>query len=732
MLARGRLLTLLGPVGIGKTRLAIEAAHRSFGRGPEVLFVDLGAVNGPGPAVRTRLDAIAAALRDHRALLLLDGCEHAVEACSAMVERLLCGSHHIRVLATSQQPLDVPGEISFSVGPMSLPPATGTPAELLRSDAVRLFVDRAREQAPGFRLSPANGTAVAEICARLDGMPLAIELAARWVRLLPMAELSARLDDRFSLLTLTPRGSVQHRGLWAAIDKSMRLLDEHERSVLRRLSVFAGGFGLAGATGVCADGAVPDMSVLKTISALEAKSVVTLAGRTAGAARFTQLESIRLYGLQQLQAAGELEVFLDRLVDWLTSSLESRTEQVFLAPDALRMLDDEHANLAVAAERAAAGDDDRRLVLAAALARWRWERGDTSGARALLDSVAGRRGADPRYRSAALREIAWLRCWEGEPGTAIGPAEEAMRIERRLDRPHVHGETLRLLGLVHLTRDDYALALSRLEEAVSLVRPLGHPRGAAGCLHDLAYATFLAGDPRRATEVLDEAISIADDAAEPALLAAALHTAGVLELSRGNAQGARARFVDSLRAHRAGHPGRYAIPRALEGLAIAAVHDDRPHRALRLVAVATAIRPGRAEPDPSWRRSVLHAVEAARRVLGPSRASQAEKAGRGLSAENVSPEDVIAYALDDTWPERGAEPEHHITTREREVARLVAVGLTNRQIADRLGVSPRTVDSHLQHIRDKLGLRSRTQVAVWAAQRPAQPSAPQVMTARRT
>jgi predicted ATPase/DNA-binding CsgD family transcriptional regulator len=729
LLGRCRLLTLLGPGGVGKTRLAIELARQQFGHVDAVTFVDLSPVTEPDRLVaavadalgvrprpdETLLDTLGAELADRRVLVLLDGCERVVEAGARLVETLLLACPDLRVLTTSQESLRVPGEVTVPIGPMTLAePSAETPA-VLRADAVRLFVERAREQVPTFELTPANGAVVADICARLDGLPLAIELAARWTRLLPVEELRGRLSDRFALLTLAPRtASKRHRNLRAAITWGMDLLDPVERAVFRRLSVFSGGFDLGGVTAVCAGEGMPRHTVLRALSSLEAKSLVVPAGRQRREARFTLLESIRLCGLDELGQTGELGATHDRLVDWLSGVVDALPERVFAAADTLRTLVEERDNLLSATRWAAGRGDRRQHLLAVTAARCAWEAGDPAGAWLLLGTVLDAEDVDPGYASLALQQAAWLDCWEGSTGRALARAEAAVARERTLDRPLALGEAMGMLALARLARGDFSSAGTALREALAVVRPLGQARHTARWLHNLAWTTLRAGDPRRAAALLDEARSLVDREAEPVLLATALHTTGALALAREHTDGAESAFRESLRASPA-NP--YHTPRAVEGMAIVAARREQAERALRLIGAATALRAGRREPDPVWRCCVDLAADEARALL--HRPDAALSAGYGLSAEHA-----VDYALDDAWREPRADDaaEHRLTERECDVARLVAGGMTNRQIACRLAVSARTVDAHLQHVRDKLGLRSRAEVAVWAAEHlPARP-----------
>jgi DNA-binding CsgD family transcriptional regulator len=338
----------------------------------------------------------------------------------------------------------------------------------------------------------------------------------------------------------------------------------------------------------------------------------------------------------------------------------------------------------------------------------------------MLGSVLDADDGDPRQVSLALQQAAWLDCWEGHVGRALSRAEPAVEGERTLDRPLFLGEALGVLALARLARGEFPAAAAALRESLAVVRPLGESRHTARWLHNLAWTMLRAGEPQRAAALLDEARSLISGHPEPALLAATLHTAGALALAREHIESAESGFRESLRA---GPVNPYDTPRAVEGLAIVAVRHGRAERALRLIGAAQELRRKRREPDPVWRRSVDLAADEARSLLRRPDPEAVLAAGYRLSAEHV-----VAYALEDVWPEPAVPhvAEHRLTERECDVARLVAGGMTNRQIACRLAVSARTVDAHLQHVRDKLGLRSRAELAVWAAEhlrpRPARPA----------
>ena len=334
-----RALTLCGAGGIGKTRLALRTLAAAADDFPDgTWFVELGDLRQPDLVVsrvasaigvseepgRPLLDTLADALRSRRLLLALDNCEHLIEACARLCQRLLASSQGLRLLATSREPLRVAGERVWQVPPLSVAPdgALSTAEEAERYEAMRLFAERAAASLPGFAIEPANASAVAELCRALDGMPLAIELAAARVRVLSVTQIGARLADRFGLLTIGERTAPpRHRTLRATIDWSHELLTPAEQMLLRRLSVFAG-WSLEMAEQVCSDDDIPAGDVLDLTAALVDKSLVVLEPEVLGQARYRLLDTIRDYAAARLAEAGESAAFELRLRDYTLATAE--------------------------------------------------------------------------------------------------------------------------------------------------------------------------------------------------------------------------------------------------------------------------------------------------------------------------------------------------------------------------------------------------------------------------
>jgi len=420
LVGQHRLVTMTGPGGAGKTSLAVEVARRlapGFADGvwlvelawladprllAEAVAATLGLREEPGPpgnAPPPLAERLAGFVRDKR-MLLLDNCEHLVAGCAELVMRLLRAAPELRVLATSRELLAVPGELVWLVPPLAVPDAIGdrgaaAPLEALTGyDGVRLFLERARLADPGFVLDGGNGPAVAEICRRLDGLPLAIELAAARVRALPAGALAARLQDRFGLLAGGARTQdPRQRTLRATVDWSFQLLDEPDRRLFRRLSVFAGGWTVAAAEAVCGGDGLAEAGVLEGLLRLVDRSLVVPAGGEP--ARFRMLETLRAYGAERLAEAGETEPTAARHTAWFVELAEEaaahRTVRRWI-----RRLDADYDNLRAVMDRAMTGGDHQTALRLAGTLGWYWQEHHTDeGRQRLAGALALAQGRPP-------------------------------------------------------------------------------------------------------------------------------------------------------------------------------------------------------------------------------------------------------------------------------------------------------------------------------------------------
>ncbi|MFD9097685.1 ATP-binding protein [Streptomyces collinus] len=744
-LLRGtRLLTLTGAGGVGKTRLALEFARGMSSRHPRLDMVELDSLRdgatlthsvadalGVGEqAGRSGVDVLVRAIGDTSRLLLLDNCEHLAEPCARLVVTLLGRCPRLRILATSREALRVPGETVFRVGELSLPPADAGDdvTTLLRADAVRLFVERAAHRSPGFALDRTNGPLVAEICRRLDGLTLAVELAAGHIGTLAPGDILAGLDDQLSQLDLLARGSRtgprRHSGLATAVDWSYRLLDPAEQAVFRRLAVLVGGFDLAAARSVCADGGIGPREVFPLLCALEAKSLIVRLPGDAAPTRFRQLGVIRAYAMERLRASGELGPTLRSALAWLHEVAERACGDVF-ADQASSPLTAERDNLASVPAHANGQDENARVRLTLELARVHYQQEQPSAAGALLTGLLrepGSRALGGEVAALAARVAAQ----QADPRRALSLGERAVNLERQRDVPAGLANALDARAAAWLCRGEFTEAVTDLRACLDVVASLGSPEDVAWCTQHLAWALLQAGGERDADELMADCLPVLREQAPWHRAAAALHTAGAVRLALGQLESAEALFTEVLRI---APWGSFHALYPVEGLALVAAESGDMQRALRLCeASARARRLLDTEPEASWRRRIEQAAARAWTLL-PTAAREAAVVGAG----KLRGDRLVAYALRTGSGEqvrpgldtRGASDERwRLTAREFMVVELVAKGLTNRQIASGLGLSAHTVATHLDRVRDKLGLRSRTQIALWFSRRDSEASVP--------
>ncbi|MFF4209545.1 ATP-binding protein [Streptomyces sp. NPDC001796] len=736
LLRASRLLTLTGTGGVGKTRLALEFAKGLPVRHGRVDLVELDALHD-GTALaqsvaaalavgeragRSGVDVLVHAIGDARRLLILDNCEHLAEPCARLIATLLSHCPRLRILTTSREALRVPAETVLRVGELSLPPAdTGDdPVALLRADAVRLFVERASSRSPGFTLHRGNGRTVAEICRRLDGLTLAVELAARRAGTLPLSDILAGLDDHMSQLSLLTgghrTGPGRHSELAAAIDWSHRLLDPAEQAVFRRLAVFVGGFDTAAARAVCAGDGIAPPQILGILCALEAKSLIARLSGDARTARFRQLSAIRAYALERLLASGELHVTRRRVLEWLNGLAERAGDEVF--PDqAGSPLAGERDNLAAALAGTAVRDGAAHPRLELELARVRYEQEQPSAAHALLTGLLRRTGG--RALGGAVPALAArVACQRADLAQALRLGEQAVAMERTRDHPAGLANALDARAAARLCRGEFAAAVADLREGLDVVATLGRPQDTAWCTHHLAWALLQAGGELEADILMSRCLPVLREHAPWSRVAAALHTAGAVRLALGDLESAEALFAEVLRiVPEASFHALYPV----EGLALVAAESGDMRRALLLYeASAQERRRLDTVSEAPWRHQVERTVARARTGLPAAAREAAVSGGRRLRGDRL-----VAYALRTGNEDRRAtadtaevvDDRPRLTGREFMVAELVAGGLTNRQIAERLGLSTHTVATHLDKVRDKLGMRSRTQIALWVAAR---------------
>lgn len=628
LVRRARLVTLVGPGGAGKTRLAVELAARTRGA----------------------------------AMIVLDSCEIGVEWCAELADAVLSTCSEVRVVVTSREALRLPNEVVFAVG--------GLP----RKQARQLFGDRASAKVP-MHLTD-------EICARLDRLPLAIELAARLVGAIPVDDLVARLDDRFDLLTLGDRTlPARHRSLRACVEWSYASLSTDEQRVFRALSVLPENFDLQAAEAVCGPGTVG------VLTRLVAKSLVL--GTDNG---FRQLESFQRFA-SLLLTDDERAAVEDRFVTWLLGFAREFTDSAFTPAGYLERLARFTDHFRVGARR--------HLTLAVLHGICLWARGEMAEARrSLADAPEGSRAE----QSMALAQRAWLACADGDVEEARQLGELAVAVARECESRLDLVRALNIVASLRLAGGEFDSARDTYTEVLTL---LDDPLDIATGQHNIAWAMMQGGDPDGAAELVRDALTVHRRYAEPPRLSAILHTAGTLALWRDDLPEAHDRFTEALHV---APENIYELPYLVEGLAVTATYWGEPVRGLRLFAAAQDLRTtARSELDPTWGTLVKDTERSARMQLPLRDAMVAVAEGRKLTRD-----ELIGYARDGAWPcaasSRGESP---LNEREQQVADLVGSGHTNRQIAQLMGIAERTVEAHLMRIREKLNLKSRAQVALW-------------------
>ena len=657
-LGKTRLLTLTGAGGNGKTRLSLQvAAELLDGDGDGVWLVELATLTDPAfvpqavagvlgvkeaagqPMQRTLVDWLKA----KRLLLVLDNCEHLVSACASLAADLLRSCPGVHILASSREPLNVSGEQTYRVPTLTLPDPKKpqTVESVSQFEAVRLFIERAQAVQSSFAVTDANAPAVAQVCWRLDGIPLALELAAARVRSLPVGEINVRLDQRFRLLTGGSRTALpRQQTLRALVDWSYDLLTEAEQTLLRRLSVFAGGWTLAAAEGVCCGDPIEDWEVLDLLTGLVDKSLVTYE-EVEG--RYRLLESIRQYAADRLGESGEAEAVRGRSASWFLT-LAEEAEPKLVGPEQgawLSRLDAEHDNLRAsrswlegennenAEERQA--DAEAGLHLAGTLWRFWFLRGYLSEGRQWLSRVlAGTAGGTvSEGRAKALNGAGTLAKDQGDYAVARTLYEESLAIRRHLEDPKGISISVSNLGTLTYLQGDYAAARALHSESLAIKRRLGDQSGiatslaslgltasaetdyvAAGILHEEslairqhlgdqnAIATSLANlgtvayqkeNYTAAQSFFEKSLAIHRKLGNPSGIAASLNNLGDVSCRQGNSMAAQALYEECLNLCRQlRHPRGTAY--CLEGLTVVALGQNRPARAAQLIGASTALR----------------------------------------------------------------------------------------------------------------------------------------------
>ena len=775
-----RMVTLTGPGGIGKTRLALRALAPLAGEFPDgARFVELADITSPDLVVarvaavvgvteergRPLIETLSDVLRSRALVLALDNCEHLLESCAQLCHRLLASAPDLRLLATSREPLRVAGETVWPVPPLAVTAADGADAE-----AVQLFAQRAAASAPGFTLTPGNSDTVAAICQALDGIPLAIELAAARVRALSADQILSRVGDRFGLLTTGDRGAApRQQTLRAAIDWSHDLLTEPERVLLRRLSVFAG-WSLEMAEQVCADDLVPAAQVLDTVAGLVDKSLVVREPEVLGQARFRLLDTIRAYAAEKLADAGEAATVRHLFRDY-TLGVAERNFAVGMAlvpapwrdrVDVFRRYDVDAGNVwLVLGQCLAEGEVATGLRICTAIrpcmlvrgefalgCEWvdaflaRPEAGDV-GPRIMGQALIGRAqlslpvdpaAAEPLARSglelcraagddfwtaAGLNLLSEIAVHNGRPDEAEALGQEAMAIAEDAGDDWNEGWALGIRAAVAGVRGDIGLAADLARASVEVMRSIDHWWGVARAQLGLADLARLRGDLSGAQQMYGAALGYLREIDARPEIARCLSGLGRTGLELGDFESAREHLAESLRVC-LDIGTRIGMARSLEAFAALADREGEGERAILLAGASGALRATSGLPPPPGARAVGYVDSVAR--LGEGRTALLW--ARGLA---MSPKAAIDLAIEQ--PARARRPRtapgspwapppapSEVTPRELEIAALIADGHSNKAIAAQLVISPATVARHVANMMIKLGFRSRAQIAAWVTE----------------
>ena len=735
LLTTARLLTLTGSAGAGKTRLALRAAAsvaRCFADG--VWLVSLAPIEDPllvtqavftalglqDVSSRWSLSTLSDHLADKRLLLILDNCEHLLDGCAVLAGTLLKSCPDLQIMATSRQALGMTGEVRMRVPPLSLPEDNGvtTPERVVSFDAVALLLDRASAVLPGFNVDPSNAASVVSLCRRLDGIPLALELAAVRLEGLTVDQLLAGLERELPVLGTGDRGAeARQRTLEATIGWSYSLLDEHERRLWARLSIFAGGFDAGAAVQVCSGPELPVDRVIEVLASLVEKSIIQR-DMTPQPPRYSILEMVRQYGRQRLREFGEEEAMQAGHRDWILALAGVIGAHDERQAEAFHRIRSELDNLWSALD--SCRRRPHQAVLGAEicfqLIDYWLSRGPLRDARRTLDSLAALTEEYSVPRARCLHMGAMLAGVQNDVAIARDMAEEALRIGHKLGDAQVVCWASGALLFAAIAEGKTEGILSLTEPMLSYARSTGNWYAEAIALNYTALIQLAQG-------AVDEAVHTAEEALARCRRSGDIWVRGLL---LNNLAEALRRRGDLEQAEELARDGavckhtlddRRGLAGVVETLAWVACDRGAAERAATLLGRAQRLRESIAVPILDTHQARHEACEqSARSLLG--RAAFASAFQRGMA---ISDEEAIAFELEQSPAESarpaapGGDSPARLTRRELEIARLIAEGRTTRQIATALFISERTVETHVTNMLNKLGLNSRIQLTRWVA-----------------
>ena len=765
-----RTVTLTGIGGSGKTRLALEVARRlQADEAMRVWLVDLSAVTAAALVVQTAAtalgipvtDASGRALADRmrraKGLVVFDNCEHVGNECARLLALLASECPELRFLATSREPLHIGGEKVWRVEPLSVPARGANAREVAEAESVALFVDRAQSVDAAFEVGKENHQAIADVCRRLDGLPLAIELAAARVGLLSPAQIATRLDDRFTFLAAVSSAVPdRQRTLKATLEWSYELLPEPERCLFRRLSIFNGTFNLEAAETVCGIDPISPASILGSLGGLIDRSLVSVAGVSRDEARYRLLDSTRAFALDLLASLSEAVPIAERHAR-LYASLALEAGNRLGGPDAsewTQLVAAEMDNLRGALGWCTANDERLALAICASLGGY-WDfHGWLNEGRHWLDrALAAGDGTPSAERTAALAAAGMLafrqadyvaaRSWFeaslqaadaagdralsaralaglGDVANHVGDVDDARaRFEKSIELYRLEGDVLSVarglsrLGGTYNYSGDFATAEKLFQESLAAFRRLGDRAGIANQLFTVGSVRLFRRNFRSARNYLAESLQLRREIGDTVGIAWSATWLSVCEIELGTLIAACGPLADGLKGCEEVGDLR-GVSMALDMLLGLLLRANRPGPGLRAEAAATRIRTeGGFEGMRPFAPLLAAWLKAARADLHADEAEREEMLGLSMSASQA-----VQFGIDEI---RALEAQLRVrrdtslTPRESQMAALVADGLTNREIAEQMHVSERTVDSHIQHVMTKLGFKSRAQIAAWHA-----------------
>ena len=729
-LATARLISLVGPGGVGKTRLAIRIAT-DLGRGfpGGAWLAELAELRDPalvGTAVMAALDLrdqataeplalLRSYLKDKELLLVLDNCEHVIEAAAQLVSEVIRAAPGVRVIATSREPLSVAGEHVLPVPPLELPASDAADplAQLRENEAVALFIERAAAASGRFELTAANQAAVVGLCRRLDGLPLAIELAAVRTRALGPEQIRDRLGDRFGLLTGGRRAALpRHQTLRTTIEWSYDLLTPAERALLRRLCVFAGRFTLDDVESVCCSGDAPAARALDLLSSLIDKSLM-IKEDVAGAACYRLHETMREYARLRLhEVAGEEEDLELRCADYyLSRCAQFAVEGRYRLLPWLAWMELEIDNVRAVLRRCMDRGDSRRGIDLASRLIWYWAtRGTTEGVRWLDELLAGEAG--PAEHPWVYFVRGFLAVLQNDPAAARPALEHGVIAARAAGQLDALSQSLAMASIAANVAGDRASSGRLLDEARVVADGLDD-LGTTLMLHQaLALNGLLDGDLGAVRSAASQGVLLSREAGDLYSLGMMLLNQGFAALISGDLRESGQGLAEGLRIARQ-LDDRVAQCHLLGGLGCSAAGAREPRLAAQLFGAMENLRAeAGARINMGMAPVLAQATASVKTTLGASKFETEFAAGQQLSREAA-----VRLALGEATPAAVAASDHAsagvLRQRETEVARLVADGLSNKEIGARLFISERTVESHVRSIMNKLGFNSRAQIAGW-------------------